>query len=100
MRIAVVGAGNIGGNLARRLAGLGHQVTVANSRAPGTLAALAAQANARAALASQAAAGADLVIMRSRSGPSPRCQPSSSTGRPPAYQSWTPATTTRASGTG
>jgi NADP oxidoreductase coenzyme F420-dependent len=35
MRIAVIGAGNIGGNLARRLAGLGHQVTVANSGAPG-----------------------------------------------------------------
>jgi 8-hydroxy-5-deazaflavin:NADPH oxidoreductase len=63
MRIAVIGAGNFGGNLTRRLAALGHAVTVANSRAPGTLATLAPQTGARAAPAGQAAAGADLVIV-------------------------------------
>jgi predicted dinucleotide-binding enzyme len=34
MNIGIIGAGNIGGNLARRFRGLGHQVFVANSRGP------------------------------------------------------------------
>jgi len=37
MRIGVIGAGNIGGTLARHLAKLGHQVSVANSRGPESL---------------------------------------------------------------
>ena len=37
MRIAIIGAGNIGGNLARRLGPLGHDVRLANSRGPETL---------------------------------------------------------------
>lgn len=32
MRIGIIGAGNIGGTLTRRLAALGHEVRVANSR--------------------------------------------------------------------
>ena len=36
LRIGIIGAGNIGGNLARRLAALGHEVAVANSRGPET----------------------------------------------------------------
>ena len=35
MRIGIIGAGNIGGALTRRLTALGHEVTVANSRGPG-----------------------------------------------------------------
>jgi len=42
MRIGIIGAGNIGGTLARRLAKLGHQVSIANSRGPDGLTALAA----------------------------------------------------------
>jgi 8-hydroxy-5-deazaflavin:NADPH oxidoreductase len=42
MRIGVIGAGNMGGTLARRLAKLGHQVSIANSREPESLTALAA----------------------------------------------------------
>jgi hypothetical protein len=42
MRIGIIGAGNIGGTLTRRLTALGHQVAVANSRGPETLASLAA----------------------------------------------------------
>jgi len=42
MRIGIIGAGNIGGTLARLLAGAGHEVVLANSRGPETLAALVA----------------------------------------------------------
>ena len=38
MRIGIIGAGNIGGTLARRLTALGHEVSIANSRGPETLA--------------------------------------------------------------
>ena len=43
MRIGFIGAGNIGGTLARRLAKLGHQVSIANSRGPESPTALAAE---------------------------------------------------------
>ena len=46
MRIGFIGAGNIGGTLARRLAKLGHQVSIANSRGPESLTALAAETGA------------------------------------------------------
>ncbi len=42
MRIGFIGAGNIGGTLARHLTRLGHQVSIANSRGPESLTALAA----------------------------------------------------------
>ena len=63
MKIGIVGAGNIGGNLTRRLTGLGHHVAVANSRTPDTLADLAAETGATAVLATEAAAGADVVVV-------------------------------------
>ena len=37
MKIGIIGAGQIGGTLTRRLTALGHQVFVANSRGPATL---------------------------------------------------------------
>ena len=37
MKVAVVGAGDVGSNLVRPLSGLGHEVRVANSRGPDTL---------------------------------------------------------------
>ena len=37
MKIGIIGAGQIGGTLTRRLAELGHKVFVANSRGPETL---------------------------------------------------------------
>src|SRR6266571_8504906 len=43
MRIGIIGAGAVGGTLARRLAKRGHQVSIANSRGPESLAALAAE---------------------------------------------------------
>lgn len=48
MKIGIVGAGNIGGTLTRRLATLGHEVSVANSRGPETLRDLAAETGANA----------------------------------------------------
>lgn len=63
MRIGIIGAGFIGGTLTRRLTALGHEVAVANSRAPETLADLAAETGATAVWAAEAATGADLVIV-------------------------------------
>ncbi|MBV9592964.1 MAG: NAD(P)-binding domain-containing protein [Actinobacteria bacterium] len=63
MRIGIIGAGHIGGTLARRLGALGHEVRVANSRAPATLAELAAESGVTSVWAADAAADADLVIV-------------------------------------
>jgi len=63
MKIGIIGAGNIGGNLTRRFAALGHEVSVANSRNPDTLAALAAETGATAVPAAEAADGADVVVV-------------------------------------
>lgn len=63
MKIGIVGAGNIGGTLTRRLTSLGHDVSVANSRGPETLADIAAETGASAVPASHAARDADIVIV-------------------------------------
>ena len=63
MKIGIIGAGNIGATLTRRLTALGHDVAVANSRGPETLSELAAQTGATAVPATEAANGADLVIV-------------------------------------
>src|SRR5436305_14262818 len=63
LRIGIIGAGNIGGNLARRFAALGHEVAVANSRGPESLAGLAAETGARAVTVEEAARGRDVVIV-------------------------------------
>ncbi|MFC9794852.1 NADPH-dependent F420 reductase [Streptomyces sp. NPDC127584] len=63
MKIGIIGAGNIGGNLTRRLTTLGHDVSVANSRGPETLAALVEETGARAVTASEAARGAEIVVV-------------------------------------
>jgi 8-hydroxy-5-deazaflavin:NADPH oxidoreductase len=63
MKIGIIGAGNIGGTLTRRLAALGHDVSVANSRGPQTLHDLAAQAGATAVMVTEAARDADLVVV-------------------------------------
>lgn len=63
MRIGIIGAGNIGGNLTRGLTALGHEVRVANSRGPHTLAGLAAETGATPATAAEAARGAEVVVV-------------------------------------
>ena len=63
VKIGIIGAGNIGGNLTRRLTALGHEVAVANSRGPETLADLAAETGATAVPVEQAARGAEVVVV-------------------------------------
>ncbi|EYT83774.1 NADP oxidoreductase [Streptomyces sp. Tu 6176] len=63
MKIGIIGAGNIGGNLTRRLTALGHEVAVANSRGPQTLTALAEETGARPVRAEEAARGAEVVVV-------------------------------------
>lgn len=63
MKIGIIGAGHIGGTLTRRLRALGHDVSVANSRGPDTLAALAAETGAKATTVQDAAHGKDIVIV-------------------------------------
>ncbi|WP_371484050.1 NADPH-dependent F420 reductase [Kitasatospora sp. NBC_00315] len=63
MKIGIIGAGNIGGNLTRRLTALGHDVSVANSRGPETLKALAEETGATPVEAAEAARGAAVVVV-------------------------------------
>lgn len=63
MKIGIIGAGNIGGNLTRRLTALGHEVSVANSRGPETLAPLAQETGAKAVPVTEAVRDKDLVIV-------------------------------------
>jgi predicted dinucleotide-binding enzyme len=63
MDIGIIGAGQIGSILARRLAALGHQVRIANSRGPESLVALAAETGATASTVEQAASARDVVIV-------------------------------------
>ncbi|AXG81938.1 NADPH-dependent F420 reductase [Streptomyces paludis] len=63
MKIGIIGAGNVGGNLVRRLTALGHEVSVANSRGPRTLTALAHETGATPVTAADAARGAEVVVV-------------------------------------
>ena len=63
MKIAIIGAGNIGGTLTRRLTGLGHDVRVANSRGPETLEDLATETGATAVSVNEAALDAEIVVV-------------------------------------
>jgi 8-hydroxy-5-deazaflavin:NADPH oxidoreductase len=63
MLIGIIGAGNIGGTLTRRLAQVGHEVRVANSRGPETLRDLAEETGAQAVTAEDAARDAEFVIV-------------------------------------
>jgi len=95
MRIGIIGAGNIGGTLTRRLSALGHEVVVSNSRGPQTLEELAEETGATVALAAMAAEGAELVIVTIPERAIPLLPAASSTAPHPARRSSTRATTTR-----
>jgi len=63
MKIGIIGAGSMGATLARHLAKLGHDVSIANSRGPQSLAALAAEVGATPVSVVDAAKAAEIVIL-------------------------------------
>ncbi|MEU8269281.1 NAD(P)-binding domain-containing protein [Sphaerisporangium sp. NPDC049002] len=63
MKIGIIGAGNIGGNLTRRLTALGHEVAVANSRGPETLTELAEETGATPVAVEETTRGTEVVIV-------------------------------------
>jgi predicted dinucleotide-binding enzyme len=63
MKIGIIGAGQIGGTLTRRLTQLGHEVSVANSRGPSSLAELARETGAEAVTVREAAKAGQIVIV-------------------------------------
>ena len=63
MKIGIIGAGNIGGALTRRLLALGHDVYVANSRGPSSLADLAREPGAHPVSVHEAARAGEIVIL-------------------------------------
>lgn len=63
MKIGIIGSGFIGGALARKLSAAGHQVKIANSRAPETIDAKALTSGATAVWAKEAVRDVDVVIL-------------------------------------
>ena len=63
MKIGIIGAGQIGGTLTRRLSQLGHEVLVANSRGPSSITALAKETGAKAVTVQEAARAGNVVIV-------------------------------------
>lgn len=63
MKIGIIGAGEIGGTLTRRLTKLGHEVSVANSRRPESLSGLARETGAKTVTAAEAARAGEIVIV-------------------------------------
>ena len=99
MKIGIMGAGQIGGTLTRRLAALGHELFVANSRGPKMLSDLAAETGASAVSVPEAVRGWTLswspFLRRISQAFRPACLPI----RRIAWSSSIPATTTRANAT-
>ena len=63
MKIGIIGSGPMGATLARHLAELGHRVSIANSRGPASLAALAAEIGVTPVTVAEAATNQDVVIL-------------------------------------
>jgi 8-hydroxy-5-deazaflavin:NADPH oxidoreductase len=63
MRIGIIGAGQIGGALTRRLTRLGDEVFIANSRGPSSLAGLAKETGAKAVTVREAASAGPVVVV-------------------------------------
>ena len=63
MKIGIIGAGQTGGTLTRRFSALGHEVFVANSRGPETLAGLAGETGATPVSVREAARSGQVVIV-------------------------------------
>jgi len=63
MKIGIIGTGQIGGTLARRFTQLGHEVYVANSRGPESLAGLAKETGAKPVTVREAARAGEVVVV-------------------------------------
>src|SRR5437764_1161775 len=63
MRIGIIGTGNIGGTLTRKLRALGHDVKIANSRGPESLAGLAKETGAKPVTVEDAVRDRELIIV-------------------------------------
>ncbi|SAL03304.1 NAD(P)-binding domain-containing protein [Caballeronia ptereochthonis] len=63
MKIGIIGAGNIGSVLALRFGENGHEVRIANSRGPASLADVARETGATAVEAREAVKDADVVVV-------------------------------------
>ena len=63
MKIGIIGSGNIGGAFTRRFSAAGHQVSLANSRDPASLADLARERGAHAASIDEVACGNDVIVV-------------------------------------
>jgi predicted dinucleotide-binding enzyme len=63
MKIGILGAGNIGATLARKLSAAGHTIYLANSRGPDTIRDLAEEAGATAVPVAEAVKDVDVVIV-------------------------------------
>jgi predicted dinucleotide-binding enzyme len=74
MNIGIVGAGNIGKTLARKLQQHGHQVRLANSRGPESLRDFAQQTGVTAVTVGEAVQGAELLILTIPLGKTPDVQ--------------------------
>lgn len=63
MKVGIIGAGNIGSTLARKLAAAGHEIKLANSKGPESIRDLAAEVGATATTREDAVTGVDAVIL-------------------------------------
>jgi len=63
MKIGIIGVGSMGATLARHLVRLGHDVSIASSRGPSNLAALAAELGATPVSVADAANAGDIVVL-------------------------------------
>ncbi len=63
MKIGIIGAGMIGGTLAKKLVNLGHEVVIANSRGPDTIRELGADVGATPVTVAEAARRGEIVIV-------------------------------------
>jgi predicted dinucleotide-binding enzyme len=75
LKIGIIGSGNIGTALTKQFTRLGHEVAVANSRGPQTLADLAKQTGAKPVEVAEAARGRDLVVVTIPEGKIPSLPP-------------------------
>jgi 8-hydroxy-5-deazaflavin:NADPH oxidoreductase len=75
MNIGIIGAGNIGGTLARRFAAVGHSVKIANSRGPETLKDLAAETGAKPVTVRDAVRDVQVIIVSIPEGKIPTLPP-------------------------